>query len=135
MTALTKPSSQTLRFTQGRYTPYEELRWQRRRCRLISATPGSGQSVYAPGPNGPATHEGTWKVIGSYGDYEITYRHTDGNVLVEEGQFVTPDTMLAGVSNMNGKVGSGTFNHIHLEVRGPGGMMDPVSNQSNSIHG
>ncbi len=67
--------------------------------------------------------EGPFKVMISTGDYTITFGHTDGNVILEEGQKVYPWTIIGGVGNMGGKPKSGEIDHIHLEIRGPDGWL------------
>ena len=83
-----------------------------------------GEVVFVSRVDGtPATYEGPWKIQIKCQDYVITYGHTDGIARVSVGQKVTPFTVIAGVGNMAGKPGGDGWahDHIHLEVRGPGG--------------
>ena len=72
----------------------------------------------------PTDFEGPYKImvmVGGTEGYVITYGHTDGTAFVKKGDKVTPNTVISGVGNMGGSPNSGEINHIHLEVRGPGG--------------
>ncbi len=82
--------------------------------------------VWSP-ETGRSLYEGPWKVLINVGDYDIAYGHTDGSAYVKAGDFVTPDTLITGAGNMGGYDGSGEINHIHLEIRGPGGWGDGAS--------
>ncbi len=90
---------------------------------------GTVYAVYSEG-TGRATYEGPYKImviVGGAGGYVITYGHTDGTAFVQVGDKVTPNTVISGVGNMGGSPTSGQINHIHLEVRGPGGWSGGVS--------
>lgn len=90
---------------------------------------GTVYAVYSEG-TGRATYEGPNKImltVGGAGGYVITYGHTDGTSFVQVGDKITPKTVISGVGNMGGTPTSGQINHIHLEVRGPGGWFGGVS--------
>ena len=89
---------------------------------VYAGTYGKVLNVWSTAKNNPATYDGPWKIQIQYGDYVVTYGHTDGSAFVQPGAYVTPDTVIAGVGDMGAQNGdSGYFDHIHLEVRGPGG--------------
>ena len=66
-------------------------------------------------------YEGPYNISVRFGDYVIKYGHSDGTANVKVGDYVIPGTFLTGVGNMGGSESSGQIDHIHLEVRGPGG--------------
>jgi murein DD-endopeptidase MepM/ murein hydrolase activator NlpD len=65
--------------------------------------------------------EGPYKIQIQVGDYVITYGHMDGYTTLKKDDPVKPDTIIGGVGNMGGDPSSNEIDHIHLEIRGPGG--------------
>jgi hypothetical protein len=78
-----------------------------------------GDSVYA-GSYGrvyeePGKGSGGYQVVIQSGEYFILYQALDGEFKVNKGDFVTPDTILAGVGNHAANEDAGNY-HLHLEI-------------------
>jgi murein DD-endopeptidase MepM/ murein hydrolase activator NlpD len=87
---------------------------------------GFVEDVWIPGKT--SSYEGPYKVQVRVGDYIITYGHTDGTTSLNKGDPVFPWTRLGGVGNMGGNPQSNEVDHIHLEIRGPGGWSGDSQN-------
>jgi murein DD-endopeptidase MepM/ murein hydrolase activator NlpD len=59
---------------------------------------------------------GGYEIVIQVGDYQILYQAVDGDFLVKDRQFVSPDTVIAGVGNHSADPQGGNV-HLHLEVR------------------
>ena len=59
---------------------------------------------------------GRYRVDIRVGAWLIIFSHLDGDVKVKVGDFVSPDTIIAGVGNPAGNSSKGN-KHIHIEVR------------------
>ncbi len=74
----------------------------------------------------PNNYEGPCKVQveveTNTGVYVITYGHLGGEPAVRAGEYVHPNTVIGVVGNNSRPlVPDGAFNHLHFEIRGPGG--------------
>jgi len=59
--------------------------------------------------------DGGYFIVIETENYQILYQALDGNFLVEVGDIVTPETIIAGVGNHDADENGGN-NHLHLEV-------------------
>jgi RHS repeat-associated protein len=73
---------------------------------------------------------GGYYVVIKTGDYYILYQALDGDFMVEKGDLVTPETILAGVGNHDADPDGGN-DHLHLEVM----HYSPYAIENNSFWG